>query len=143
MNEQVLQELGLSISEIKVYLSLMRLGESTTGAIVDESGVAVSKVYNVLEKLIKKGLVSYTLKKKTKYFIPAPPDRLLDYYKEKEDSLKKKKEDLILVIKDLEFLAGSAIKKETFQLFEGLKGIQTARERALKEMSKGDEMWIM
>ena len=50
---------------------------------------------------------------------------------------------MLLVIKNLEFLQGSAIKKETFQLFEGLRGIQTARERALKEMSKGDEMWII
>jgi HTH-type transcriptional regulator, sugar sensing transcriptional regulator len=143
MDESILKELGLSNSEIKVYLALMRLGESTTGPIVDESGVAVSKVYTLLEKLVKKGLVSYTLKRKTRYFIPAPPSRLLDYHKEKEEALERHRKELTSVVKELEFLAGSAIKKETFQLFEGLKGIQTARERALKEMSKGDEMWVV
>ena len=32
---------------------------------------------------------------------------------------------------------------ETAQVFDGMKGIQTARERTLKIMNKGDEMWII
>ncbi|MFC1722812.1 hypothetical protein ACFL0V_01605, partial [Nanoarchaeota archaeon] len=37
----------------------------------------------------------------------------------------------------------SAVTGETAQVFDGLKGIQTARERTLKIMKKGDEMWIV
>lgn len=143
MNEQVLQQMGLSNSEIKVYLALLRLGESTTGPIVDESNVAVSKVYTVLEKLAKKGLVGSILKKETRYFFPSEPSRLLDYHKEQEEALKKQKGELQEVVKEMEFLSGSAIRKETVQLFEGLKGIQTARERSLKVLNKGDEIWII
>ena len=143
MDNRILEELGLTNSEIKVYLALLRLGESTSGPIVDEAGVAVSKVYTVLEKLVKKGLAGHSFKKETKYFFASPPSRLLDYLREKEDRLKKQKEELTSTIKELNFLAGSAIRKETVQLFEGLRGIQTARERSLNLMSKGDEMWII
>ena len=32
---------------------------------------------------------------------------------------------------------------ETIQVFDGLRGIQTARERTLQIMKKGDEVWII
>ena len=37
----------------------------------------------------------------------------------------------------------SAITTETAQVYEGMRGLQTARERTLKIMKEGDEMWII
>jgi len=41
MRLDVLKDIGLTNGEIKVYTALLGLGESTTGPIVDQSGVSV------------------------------------------------------------------------------------------------------
>ena len=43
----------------------------------------------------------------------------------------------------LESKKNALLTEETAQVFDGMKGIQTARERSLKIMKKGDLMWIL
>src|SRR3989338_8776664 len=94
MNEKLLEEIGLTRGEIAVYTTLLKLGETTTGKIVEEAQISSGKIYEILEKLIKKGLASYIVKEKTKYFSAASPNRILDYVHEREEDLKKKEEEL-------------------------------------------------
>ncbi len=143
MDTKILEELGLTPGEIKVYLALIGLGESTTGPIVAESEVSVSKVYAILERLAEKGLVSHILKRQTKYFKAADPKRLLDFLREKQSKLSEQEQELKKFIPELELKQGSALTGENVQVFDGLKGIQTARERSLRVMKKGDLMWII
>ena len=65
MDTSTLREAGLTEGEIKVYLALLELGSSTTGPIVDKSGISRSIIYQILEKLMEKGLVSFITKEKT------------------------------------------------------------------------------
>ena len=65
MNEQLLEDIGLTKGEIKVYLTLLKLRETTTGKIIEEAQISSGKIYEILDKLIKKGLVSYIIKDKT------------------------------------------------------------------------------
>jgi len=143
MDIKILEDLGLTSGEIKVYLGLVRLGETTSGPLVDESGVSVSKVYQILDRLSKKGLVSHIVKRKTKYFKPADPNRLLDYLREKEQKLKEQEKSLKEFLPQIEAMGGAATTAETAQVFDGMRGLQTARERTLKIMNKGDEMWVI
>lgn len=138
-----LKELGLTDGEIKVYLSLLGLGETTSGPIVKQSGVSLSKVYDILERLAQKGLVANILKGEIKYFRASPPSRILDYFKEKEENLKSQEKKLKDIIPNLEIKYNSNLANETAQVYKGLKGIQTARERTLNIMKKSDEMWII
>lgn len=143
MDTSALRNIGLTDGEIKVYLALIRLGETTSGPLIDESGISPSKVYSVLDRLAKKGLASHIMKRKTKYFKAADPNRLLIHIKEKESELKSQEAKIKQLIPILELQNNSAITQETAQVYDGLKGIQTARERTLKIMNKGDEMWII
>ncbi|MFH1977981.1 MAG: helix-turn-helix domain-containing protein [Candidatus Aenigmatarchaeota archaeon] len=143
MDVEPLRKLGLTEGEIKVYLALLRLGETTSGPIVDESRVSVSKVYTILNRLSQKGLVSHIVKRKTKYFIPADPDRLVVYLQEKKEEMKEQEKKLNEMLPLLKLEHDTAITKETAQIYDGMKGIQTARERTLKIMNKGDQMWII
>ena len=54
MNIKILEEIGLTPGEIKVYLALLKIGQSSTGAIANESQVSRSKIYTILDKLAKK-----------------------------------------------------------------------------------------
>ena len=53
MDETLLEKLGLTKGEIKVYLALNKLGESSIGPIGKESKVSKSKMYDILDKLIE------------------------------------------------------------------------------------------
>ncbi len=143
MDTKILEEIGLTPGEIKVYLALIGLGETSTGPIVQESRVSVSKVYTILDRLAKKGLASHIVRGNVKYFKAADPGLLLTYLKEKEDRIKAQEIELQRIIPELQLKQNSVVTEETAQVFDGLRGIQTARERTLNIMQKGDEMWII
>ena len=139
MNEKLLEEIGLTRGEIAVYTTLLKLGETTTGKIVEEAQISSGKIYEILEKLIKKGLASYIVKEKTKYFSAASPNRILDYVHEREEDLKKKEEELKKELPLLIDLEKSKTKQET-RLFMGIRGFQTAIFEALNTLKSDDEV---
>lgn len=136
MKEYILEEIGLTKGESKVYLTLLKVGETTTGKIIEEAQISAGKVYQILDKLIKKGLVSYIVKDKTKYFSASHPNRILDLLTEKEKEIKNKeteiKQILPSLIKSYEFDK----KSNETTLFKGLKGIQTAIFELLENSDK-------
>lgn len=84
MNTQILEDVGLTKTEIKIYLTLPRLGQSTTTPIVREAHIHASKVYEYLDKLIQKGLVTYTIQANKKHFTAADPSFLDEFLREKQ-----------------------------------------------------------
>ena len=143
MNGQLLEEIGLTKGEIKVYLTLLKLGETTTGKIIEEAQISSGKIYEVLEKLIKKGLASYTIREKTKYFNAASPNRILDYLHEKEKNIKEKEQELLKELPALLSIEKAGKKEYETNLFKGFKGIQTAIFEALEELTEKDEILAM
>lgn len=138
----LLRDIGLTESEIKVYLALIGLGSSTKGPIVKKSRVASSKIYELLEKLIDKGLVSYVIKSGVKYFEAADTSRLMDYMNEKEHRVNEQKKELEKIIPFLEMKRSSNVAESETQVFNGMKGAKTAFYDMLN-MKKGDEILVM
>ena len=126
MKEHLLEEIGLTKGESKVYLTLLKIGETTTGKIIEEAQISAGKVYQILDKLIKKGLGSYIVKNKTKYFSASHPNRILDLLYEKEEEIKNKEEEIRQILPDLIKTYELERKSNETTLFKGLKGIQTA-----------------
>ena len=143
MNEKILEEIGLTKGEIKVYFSLLKLGETTTGKIIEEAQISSGKIYEILDKLIKKGLVSFIIKEKTKYFSPASPNRILDYLHEKEKELNSKEQEILKELPSLLSIEKSGKKEYETNLFKGFKGIQTAIFEALEDLTSKDEILAM
>ncbi|MBR9692236.1 TrmB family transcriptional regulator [Candidatus Woesearchaeota archaeon] len=125
-----LLKIGLTEGESKVYLALTELGSSTVGPIVKKAKVAYSNVYDILQRLMEKGIVSYIIKGKTKYFQAASPSNLVDYLEKKEKEIASQKESLRNVLPALKKLQG--LKEETkAEIFTGFKGLKTAYEKLL------------
>ncbi len=143
MNQKLLEEIGLTKGEITVYLTLLKLGETTTGKIVDEAQISSGKIYEILDKLIKKGLASFIIKEKTKYFSASSPNRILDYLHEKEKQIKEKEQELKSEIPVLLKIQKSRIKAHETHLYRGFKGIQTAIFEALENLTPKDEVLAM
>jgi len=139
----VLEELGLTVSESKVYLALLEKGSTTKGPLVESSKVASSKIYELLDKLIEKGLASYSVKAGIKYFEAAPPKRLMDYMKEKKSKLKEQEEKLVKIIPLLNLKRSTTGIGSEIQVFKSMKGAATSFDDILHELKKGDEYYVL
>lgn len=140
--EKILESIGLTKSETKVYLSLIELGSSSVGKIIDKSRVTSSKIYELLEKLIQKGLVSSVIKKGIKYFEAAPPSRILDYLNEKESQLKSQINDIKKILPELELKQKLSKEVSEIAVYKSMKGIETIFSIILNNLNKNDEYYV-
>ncbi|MFH1053867.1 MAG: helix-turn-helix domain-containing protein [Candidatus Woesearchaeota archaeon] len=125
MNVETLENIGLSSNESKVYMALLELGSSLAGKITERSKVNRRTVYDVLESLINKGLVSYIIEANRKVFEAADPTRILELIKEKEKEIQD-------VMPELIAKKMSSLKKQEAAIYRGRKGIRTIYDDILK-----------
>jgi sugar-specific transcriptional regulator TrmB len=142
-NEIILQELGLTKNETKVYLALLEIGLTTTSKIIKQVGINTSKVYESLERLLKKGLVSYTLIKNKKHWQAEDPKQLTTFLDEQKKEINEKQNKIEQIIPQLLTLQRLNNATAEYRIFEGIKGIKTAREEALKILKKGDTFYLI
>ncbi len=126
MDVKPLERIGLTKSEIAVYLALLKLGQTTAGPIVDEAKVTRSKIYDILERLKNKGFVSYITKQSTKYFSAADPHTILHYLDEKESEIKQEKLSIAKLLPQLLLEQSLSGTKNVAEIFLGVRGMQNA-----------------
>lgn len=140
---EILEQIGLTNSESKVYMALIELGLSTTGKIIEKSNIASSKIYEILEKLMQKGLVSSIVKEGVKHFEATSPRRILDYINEKEEEIEKQKIAIEKLIPELELKQQMITEKSEVTVYKGIKGVETAFYESLKYMKKGETLEVI
>ncbi|MFA5992708.1 MAG: helix-turn-helix domain-containing protein [Candidatus Pacearchaeota archaeon] len=141
--EQLLEKSGLSPGESKVYLALVELGVGSVGPIAAKSRVSMSKVYEILNRLIKKGLVSSIFVERVKKFKAEDPRQLVEYISRKRDELDKTKIDLEKNLVFLNEMIKSSEKSSTTRVYEGFNGMRGVFEKSLDELKKGDIMYVL
>ena len=134
--EELLKACGLTQNESLVYLSLLKIGKATSSKIVKEANVSGGKIYETLEKLIKKGLVKSIIENGIKNFIANEPEMLIEYIKGKEKELHKKEIELEKILPQLRNLKEHNHELENVSLIKGLRGVQPLVYGALKEGKK-------
>lgn len=127
----ILEEIGLSEQEAKVYVALLKLGSSLASQISYETKINRSLVYQILSTLIDKGFVSYVIKENRRYYSSVHPEKLLDILKEKEEKLKSALPKLTDLVKPKE-------EKPIVEILEGKEGIKTI----LKDILRVNKDWF-
>lgn len=120
-----LENIGLSRDEAKVYLAVLELKTSYVSLIASRAKVKRENCYYVLDRLHKKGFVSYYLHKKLKYYRAESPKKFIHHY---EDKLYKARQ----VIPDLMMLYQTAENRPKIHFFDGIEGIKTVFEETLE-----------
>ncbi|MBI2128763.1 helix-turn-helix domain-containing protein, partial [Candidatus Woesearchaeota archaeon] len=143
MDEALLGKLGLTNGETKVYLALNRLGESTIGPIGKDSKVSKSKIYDILDKLIEKGLVGYIVKEGTKYFVANDPHMILGYISKKEQELQETKNEVEEILPRLMLERASVSAKRVAEIYEGFQGIKAIREELMLSFKAGGTFLVL
>lgn len=129
--EKALQEIGFSKNESKIYLTLLNLGPSQAGTIAEKSKVYRTNVYEALQRLIEKGLVSYIFKGHQKLFQAEDPLKIMNIIKEREEAFKK-------VLPQLTLNNKLAKTKEKVVIYEGPNGIRAIMWDILKEKEENN-----
>ena len=140
--EKTLEQIGLTNTEAKVYLALLELGEAKTGEILKKANINSGRIYEILDSLQKKGLVSFITKKNIKIFKPSPPERINDYLDLEEEKLKEKRKDLRDKLSELKKKYNKKKDKTSVELFQGTQGQRTAYEILFKEANKDKNLYV-
>ncbi len=101
-------------------------------------------MYDILDKLIEKGLVGYITKEGTKYFMANDPHMILEYIEKKESELDKTKKEVVTeVLPQLMMQRASVSKKRVAEMYEGLNGIKAIREELMMDFKSGDTLFVL
>lgn len=132
MDTAILKEIGLTDSEIKVYLALLKSGPVGTGILTKQTKLHKSRVYECLNRLIEKGLVGFAVRDFAKYFHATGPERLLDYLEEKKKQIDTEKVEVARIIPEL--MKETRFVEEDVEAvsFMGKEGIKTIHSDILK-----------
>ncbi|MFH1770258.1 MAG: helix-turn-helix domain-containing protein [archaeon] len=143
MNPRVLEEIGLTKGESKVYLALLELGSTKTGALAKKAEVSSSKVYKIIDRLMKKGLAGFVKKGKVNYYTAMDPKRVLEYMEEKERNIHKKKEFIKQIIPELEITQKMAGQKTDAVIYEGFKAVTNLYKSIITDLKRGEEYYVL
>ncbi len=117
MDTSVLEDIGLTNAEIKVYLALLELGSASAGPIIELSGLQSSVVHMTLNKLIDKGFVSFVKDGGRNYYQASNPKNISEYIQEKKDRFEKILPTLLIKQK-------TSKQKPEVVAFRGIKGVK-------------------
>lgn len=90
-----LEALGLTGSEVKAYVALLRGGTMTASDVSREARIPYSKVYDALESLHDHGWVEEQKSRPTVY-TAKPPDTALEELKSRQENERKEREQVAL-----------------------------------------------
>jgi predicted DNA-binding transcriptional regulator len=122
MNLENLKELGLSKGQISVYSAVLELGISSLNKIHEKTGIERRNIYDILNKLIEKGLISYIVEKGKRTYQCTHPNKILEEIKAKESALKELR-DKVPQIKDLFDISKPEIRAEVYRGNEAIKAL--------------------
>ncbi|MBU4086753.1 MAG: hypothetical protein KKB21_04225 [Nanoarchaeota archaeon] len=126
MDKRILEKAGLSKGEIEVYLILLKLGSSLVSKIAQETGLHRTNIYDTLEKLREKGLVSYVIRENRKYYSSTNPDKLLDYIKERETEIES-------ILPELKGYMSIPRSESIVEVYKGKEGLKSVLKDIIKE----------
>lgn len=127
MDLSLMKELGFSDGQVKVYSAILEIGISTLNKIQEKTGIERRNIYDILNKLIERGLVSYTEENGKRTYQCAHPNKISEEIKKKQDSLHELKQQ-IPAISSLFNLSRLEVRAEVYRGNEALK---TLMEEAL------------
>lgn len=129
----MLEEFGLTKTEEKVYLALVRAGESNAADLIKKTQLHRTTVYDVLDRLIEKGVVSFVIKNKIKFYSSLDPSRFLDMLSEERAEIEKKQVLAKELISKIHSIEKQANVKSIAQIFLGANGKKAVMQDLINE----------
>jgi len=138
MDTEQLQNLGLGQRDFAVYKTLLKLGPSSVRNIAAESNINRGTTHEILNKLIKRNLVSHHPVGKGFRYQAESPEKILEIAKTRQESIVNLLEQLSSqVIPNLESLKVLSTKP-TVSYYEDSTGVERVLKDVLSTMEKAN-----
>jgi sugar-specific transcriptional regulator TrmB len=125
MYQEILQEIGLSPNEAKIYEGLLSIGRASVPEISLHIGVHKRNIYDIVPKLLKKGLIYQITDVKESTYAAIAPSKLSDLIWEKQSRL-----NSILPALSKEFKKTTT--HEAVYIYKGVEGFKNYLRDILK-----------
>lgn len=125
---EVLEKIGLTEKQAKVYLALLELGTASVQSIAGKADLKRPTTYLLLDELQKKALVSQVPRAKKTLFLAETPEHLLTELNRKQDLVKN-------FLPQLLALHNAQKEKPQVQLFTGRQGVRQIYEQIFSSNS--------
>lgn len=131
--KEALKQIGIDGKRADVYLACLEMGGATAYLLAKKTGLKRPTVYDIVDYLMKEGLVHKSIKGNVKYYSPVDPEVLVRKLHQKERNIQK-------IMPALQNLYNSPKVKPFIRYFEDEEGIKEMYEDSLKSLKKGDEI---
>lgn len=116
--QKVIEQLGYKRKEAEFYLASLHLGESKISDLAQKLKIPRTSALMIAEKLQKDGLLSYYVKRLSKFWVAENPDKLLLKLSELEETLRSALPELKALEKRV------AVGKPTIKVYVGAQEIR-------------------
>ncbi|MFH1112037.1 MAG: helix-turn-helix domain-containing protein [Patescibacteria group bacterium] len=127
--QNTLKIFGLSPKEAQVYLGLLELGSSAVQKIARKSVLPRATVYDILDELANKGLVSTFEQKGVKHYTAENPEKLFKLAQDRARLLE-------AILPQLKALYQSPADRPMVRFFQGKEGMKVILEEVLESKSE-------
>src|SRR3989338_9953380 len=128
--QKIIEQLGYTAKEAKVYLAALGLGECHISDIAEQVKLPRTSVQVIVDKLHKEGLMNFYVMRRYKYWVAENPERLLTNLKKREEIMREAMPELV------------AIKKANWSKQSKAKGQNTAVE-IFRMLADGSEQPVL
>lgn len=137
MLDKILQKLGLSSKEARVYLAALELGAAPVQQIAKKASVNRPTTYVILGSLMKKGLATSVERGKKVLFTAESPEQLERLLARQQDEIEEKRQDLLKILPELEAIFNLSENRPRVKFYEGGEGIDAAQEDFMRDLEQG------
>ncbi len=133
MNTEDLMKLGLSKTEAVLYLKLLQIGASDVHALIKETGFYKANVYDALERLCEKGIISKIIERNKRIYQLQNPESLVEFVQKKKSEIEQQEQIAKQLVKNVELVKKHIHSQETAMVFKGLSGVKQIYSEIIKE----------
>ncbi len=123
--------LGFNKNEAKVYFSLIKFGKADAHQLIQDTKLHKNIIYDNIDKLIDKGLVTYIVENGRRVYKMAPSGILIEFFEEKEKELKLQKDKAINLAKEIDKLRKNIPIEQEATIYKGVKGLKSFYNQSL------------
>ncbi len=132
METAALKKIGLSENEIKIYLTLLKTGAASAYDISKTTNIYRVHIYDKLEQLQTKGLVTTIYKGAKKYFQATSPIKIKQYLEEKKKELEMQEQQIDKILPQLHALTLLPKEDTLVEVFKGNEGLKYVLKDVIK-----------
>jgi sugar-specific transcriptional regulator TrmB len=130
-----LELVGLNKKEASLYLAALELGNANINQLAKKSGVKRTTVYDIIESLKQKGLVTEANRGNRVLFSASSPRKLEDELEEKRNALKR-------ILPELLSIENALDAKPKVRFFEGIEGMKEVYKDTLHHPDSELLAWV-